>query len=355
MKKETKQSSAYRLARQRLLERVAELSAAGTNCLPGLRPLCKELGVSFMTANKAVKNLAKEGHLQIIPCKGVYIVEKPKYFNIALMMDGETDKIFINCPAVLRGILDVLDAGPFLLHILHHPHADRAKLLLRDYKLDACIWYLPEPKLYSMISDIERIVKIPVMPVIHDWDLVRESELPPCHVATDYHGIGRMRAEFMLKRGHRKIARFNAYFPPSIGSDESEGVKGFIAALKDAGVKYNSAWAVSPEDSFTGIKRLLDEGEITAAVVNGGVLNMERVFQAIDSHKNAGKIELLVDWVGPKHKELIARHPRLKIVGVNHHPVYELGAESAKAVAGYLEKGIPLKSMKIKGEIISNQ
>ena len=100
--------STHNLARQRLLAMIEELSAAGVTRLPGVRQLCGDLGVSFMTANKVVKRLALEGRIQSVPSKGNYIVDGPRRYNLGLLMGHVNDPTFLGSPEAMEGMMHVL-------------------------------------------------------------------------------------------------------------------------------------------------------------------------------------------------------------------------------------------------------
>ena len=225
--------------------------------------------------------------------------------------------------------------GAVNVRVLQVP-PERAAALARERMLDACLWYLPEPAVLPKVREAMEGMDIPALPVLDTWASVWESDLPACHVATDFRGLGRSRAEFLLRRGHRKVARLNATFYPYRG-DEGESYQGFAAALGG----YDPAWSVAPGEVAAKIPRLLDQGEVTAAVVNGGERQMRAALQAVDKHRNAGKLELLVDYVGMSAPELAAAFPHVKIVGVLHHPAYKLGRRRGGRADGAFGDGRP--------------
>jgi len=341
----TAKDSTHNQARQRLLEMIGELSAAGIKRLPGVRQLCGDLGVSFMTVNKVVKRLALEGRIESVPSKGNYIVDGPRRYNLGLFIGHDNDPTFLSSPEVMEGILHVLARKRCFIRVLQAA-PERAAALARERTLDGCLWYLPENSVLSQVRAALAAMDIPALPIMDSWSCLWESDLPFCHVATDYFGLGRARAEFLLRRGHRKIARFNSNIYPYRG-DEGEGFQGFVSIIPG----YNPDWSVPPGGDAK-IAALLDQGEVTAAVVNGGEPQMRAVLQTIDRHRNAGKIELLVDYVGMSVQDMAAAYPRAKVVGVLHHPGYELGVAAATALMDCLERRVPLGAVKVSCEIM---
>ena len=347
MKHLTKKATAHGQARQQLLKRMEELAAAGETCLPGLRELSREFGVSLMTVNKAVRRLAMEGRLQRLPRKGNFIVDAPKYLNIGVILCNPPDLSFLRSPAVLQGMLEVFDRASCFVRILQFATPERLAGVFREHALDACVWYLPDAILLPKLNRALTHFRPPALVVGEAWADRADAALPPFHVATDYPAIGRLRAEYLLKRGHRKIAHFNiGPFEPNLEHDS------FVATLAGNGVTFDPAWAVKPEDAFARIPQLLDEGRITAAVVNGGSVQMEAVLQAVNGHPSGGRLELLLDYVGPLLPEMIARHPRVKVAGVNMYAERKLGVTAAQTLLGHLLLGRPMKPVKIPSVII---
>ena len=343
-------TTAYGIARRRLLERISELSKAGHRRIPGLRELCKDLDVSFMTANKVVQSLAKEGRLQIIPRKGNFIVDAPRRFEVAVAIVGSTSCTFLKDPLVLRGVLDAFDKLHCFLRILHLPEPAKAKSFLADYKIDACLWYLPEPDCFDDLKTLSSDLSIPLIPVVQSLGSASFAELPPLSFVVDYSAVGRARANFLLERGHRKIARLNCDDFKAPDKPPLE-YSGFVSAISASGLVYDRALSVAPDLAFTRIPEILDRGLATAAVVNGGELQMQRVFQIVDGHENAGNLELLVDNIGSYLPKLAAEFPNVKIAGVNSTPGYRLGFAAAKALSSFLLEGRQISSLKVPSEI----
>jgi DNA-binding LacI/PurR family transcriptional regulator len=143
----------------------------------------------------------------------------------------------------------------------------------------------------------------------------------------------------MLKRGHRKIA---VYAKPG-----SEAQLGFEDALADAGIAPDSSLIVEEGDIFASLQRILDAGEATALISNGGASHMEKVLLALESRPRGKELELLLDYTGPSLPGLLAKHPSLNVVGVNRYPSDEIGRIAGKALLDKLLRGAPLKSAKL--------
>jgi DNA-binding LacI/PurR family transcriptional regulator len=297
-----------------------------------------------------LKRLAMEGRIHSVPRKGSFIVDAPRHLNIGIAMGDAADFTFIKSPDVLKGVISVTEPRGCYLRILQIAKVERARKIFEDYKLDACLWYLPDPPYFAKIAELAASIEIPLLPVIQSWASVPESELPPWHVASDTRGVGRRRVEFLFERGHRKIGRLNTTVFPSHGN-EGEEYEEFAATLgRLAGQAYKPGWSVGNDQIETGVPRVLEEGEITAATVNGGENQLLRTLKALSGHPLGSKLELLVDYVGSNTFDIIARHPELRISGVNMHPTCELGRRAAETLLAVLD-GAPEASCKVPAEI----
>lgn len=338
-----KRTAPHILARRRLLERMRKQAAAGDRRLPGERLLCKEIGVGAVTLRKALKQLSSEGRILSVPRKGNFIGEVPEHLNIGVVIGDGSTVSFIHEPRVLAGCLETLSGYCVYLRMVQLRAPERAPAVFNEYGLDGCIWPMPDSSFFGKAGEAAAKAGMPVVPVALYQYRMDEASLPQTFVSVDYYGSGRLRTEFMLKRGHRKIACFC--------SPGSALYEGFIAAISSSGATHKPQWAMEPDEIFAKVPAILDEGEATAMVVNGGPEKMEKVFQALDGHPAGKDIELLVDYVGPSLPALLARHPGLKVAGVNHYPKKELGAAAAKSLMGNLQDGLPLVPVKLLSKI----
>lgn len=348
MKTYSEKGTAHDKTRQRLLTRMEELLAVGETCLPGLREMSQEFGVSLMTVNKAVCRLAMEGRIQRVPRKGNFILKSDRTLNLGIVLCKPPDLSFVRSPAVLQGMLEVFDRATCYVRILHLASPERLDDACRKHALDACVWYLPDPGRLPKLNKVLKHFGKPVLVVGEAWDETPDIALPPFYVATDYQAIGRNRAEYLIKRGHRHIAYFNEG-----SSAQNLEHNSSLATLAVNGIATNPLWTISSEEATTRIPQLLDEGRITAAIVKGGTEALETVFQVINNHPAGGRLELLVDYVGPSLEKTMAQHPRVKVVGVNVHPNRKLGVVAAQTLLDHLLLGKAANSTKVSSFIVA--
>lgn len=337
------------IARKRLLRLLEGQEKAGCDGLPGLRELCGILGVSLMTVRKVVQELAAEGRIRIVPNKGHFLVRSPRQLEIGILCESNVSGMMVKNLPVLRGLLDVLDQANCLVRFVFSPKLERLHSIFAGYDFAGCFWFLPELPLFKQVRQTIRLADFPVVPVIQRWAMAHEKQLPPHAVVSDHYAAGYLRANYLLRRGHRKIARLNVNYYPERG-DEGEEFLGFQAALSRCGDTYSPDWSISPDKIDERLPELLACGEVTAAVVNGGLRQMSNVFQILGQLPHGDQLELLPDDVGSGLVDLIGQYPHLSVVGVNFAPDYALGATAGRRLLRHLREGEELDLLKVSPE-----
>lgn len=339
MLKTGKKPPAHIYARQQLLNRMAALSASGTNSLPPERELCAEFGVSLNTVKKAIRQLTIEGRLASVARKGHFIRAVTPETNIGIVIGESNVSTFLGEPDVFGDISDVLNRRNCYMHLIRLVKPHEAPDVLKQYKFDGCIWYLPHTLLFPKISKIIASCKIPIVVPIMSYTPADEAKLPPNHFTHDFPAIGRVRAEYLLKRGHRDIVHCVAF--------DTGTCDGFLTALRNAGVTHNPDWDLPKlEDIQTRLPSILDAGDATAIICEGGSDKIEAVLRILDGHPWSRNGELLVDFIGGAFAELRERYPGVKITAVNFYPHKEIGRGAAEALVDAVKDGIPIQSAK---------
>ena len=336
-------------ANQLLASYMRVLAESGKHKLPGLRNLAQELGVSHMTVSKAIKRLAMENRILIVPGKGNYIVDSSSfYYNIGLIVCCERDPSFIRASNVLKGILEALEDRCCHLRVLQPSSLERAGKLVMERKIDACIWFAPMPQ------DMKRLAKISkeslgVPSVVVMEELIKDFQAcpePPV-VSADFFKSGYARAESLLKLGHRRIGVLNMR-PDEFGQAPD---KGFDAAMADYGAPWKPSWKVIQSDSPVKLCQFLDTQELTAVIVNGGSLDMNAAFEAASEHPGSSRLDAVVDYVADL-APMLRRTPRINAIAINRHPGAKLGAAAAWMLMERLENGRLIASALISEEIV---
>ncbi|MFA6293349.1 MAG: GntR family transcriptional regulator [Victivallales bacterium] len=346
MLKNGKRTPPHIFARQRLLDRISSLSAKGVNRLPPERELCDEFGVSLNTVKKAIRQLIIEGRIVSVLRRGHFIRAVAAETNIGIVIGEGSVSTFLQEPDVMSAILDVLARRNCLVRIIQLREPKAAPHVFSQYKIDGCIWYMPHTSLYLAISKIMKNCSVPIVVPIMTYKPAEAAKLPRNHFTNDFTAVGRVRAEYLLKRGHRNIVY--------CASNSTGTYEGFAAALGKAGVVQNPGWNIPKiEDIPERLSRILESGEVTAIISDGGRTRLEAVFRVLDGHPWGGKGELLVDFIGGGFAELRGKYPKVKVSAVNFYPHQEIGTAAAEAIADAVKEGRPIQSAKFASQVRS--
>lgn len=330
-------------ARQQLLKLIASLSAKGISRLPPERELCTELGVSLKTVKKAIRHLTVEGRLTSSLRKGHFIRAVSAAINIGIIIGEGTVSAHIAEPRVLGGIMDVLERRRCYMRLLQLSKPLEAPNIFNLYKIDGCIWYLPHTTLYPKISKVIQSCNIPiVVPIVHYNPL--SLKLPKNYFVNDFTAIGRHRTEYLLKRGHRKIIY--------CGNTDTQVYTGFMETLCDAGVPHKPEWDFSDMKEIPErLPKVLDKGEVTAVVSDGGRDRIEALFHVLARHPWNGTGDLLIDFIGGGYYKLREKYPSVRVTAVNAYPSDEIGRCAAEVLVDAIEGGIPVRSTGLVSQI----
>ncbi len=333
-------------ARQQLLSRITTSAVSGERRLPSERTLSEEFGVSLCTMQKVVRQLIREGRIFSVPRTGNFISAVPAAPNIGIIVGEGAVSTFLCSPIVLRGILEVLDTVNCFVRIIQLRKPEEALDMLRLHMIDGCVWYLPHPSLFPLISRIVKTSRIPIVVPVETFTPYEASQLPPHHFIPDFNMIGRIRAEHLLRRGHRRIA--------FCGATDTDAYKGFITALEEMGLTHNTDWNLTDiEDIPKRLAHILETGEITALISHGGFNRLETLFQTLNSRADCGKLELLVDSTGPSLSDLLASYPRVKVVAVSYSNGRQIGRAAAEVLVAAVTRGTSIQSARFASEIQS--
>ena len=344
MNNESKRLAPHIVARKLLLEKIKQLMDQGVSQLPGTRALCAELDVSHITLMRVLKQLSKENRIFSMPRKGLFINLEANYLNIGTVL-GDGNAVFcLYDVGILNGITEVVQNEPVYLRGVQLREPERAPHVLGEYGLDGCIWYMPGRELIQRSSDAIARSSVPIVSIVsHSYTAEEGQFMPSARVESDFFGIGRLRVEFMIARGHRKIACFTA--PPSLVQE------GFMAAISSFGAEHRPSWQIHPDDIAIKMPKILDEGEATAMVIDGGLTSMSKIFDIINAHPRGKSLELVIDYTGPNIWDVLKKHRGINVVAVNYYPRRELGAAAAKSILAHLREGRPLAPIKILSRI----
>lgn len=336
------------LAREQLLIKMAKLTAVGNSCLPPERELCEEIGLSLGTVKKALKGLVSEGRVLCVPRKGNFISAFAPTPNIGIVVGSgvAAPVTFLRSPEVMRGILEVLEGYNCCVRLIQLRKPETAPQIFKLYQIAACVWYMPDPSIFTRISEAMELSSIPIAVNFLTYKKSDESMFPRNSFYFDFREIGKARAAHLLAAGHTKIV-----FCGDCGSHSHEGHN---LALAGAGIKMNPKWDIQKiEDIPDKLSKILNSNEVTAIVSHGGINRLDMLFRTLERHPNGDKVQLMVDYIGLPLKDLMANHPKVKVAWISHSMDVDTGQAAAKAIVKALQYGVPMHSESFTSKIFT--
>ena len=205
--------SKYDVVQRKIRERI--LCGELTGTLPGVKQLALEYDVNFMTVNKAINHLEKENLVYRIPRKGTYVRQQK---NI-LFAYHDPDVNFMEAPffaPVVGAIQKILaESNCFMIYENIYGKSETALAALAK-RIDGMIMIVGDEFL--------RPAQFYEKPCVRVLGMSGEKKRFD-HITYDNTLIGKLAAEYLLKKGHRKLAY--------VGMMESEFPSGIFCGTDD--------------------------------------------------------------------------------------------------------------------------
>ncbi len=186
--------SKYDVVQRKIRERI--LCGELTGTLPGVKQLALEYDVNFMTVNKAINHLEKENLVYRIPRKGTYVRQQK---NI-LFAYHDPDVNFMEAPffaPVVGAIQKILaESNCFMIYENIYGKSETALAALAK-RIDGMIMIVGDEFL--------RPAQFYEKPCVRVLGMSGEKKRFD-HITYDNTLIGKLAAEYLLKKGHRKLA-----------------------------------------------------------------------------------------------------------------------------------------------------
>ncbi|MDD5597435.1 MAG: GntR family transcriptional regulator [Victivallaceae bacterium] len=261
------------------------INSKGGETIPSENELCKMCKVSRPTVRKVIKEYIAQGALQAKQGKGVFvnpnavlnlnIPEDKKRLVGIINRDGKSDYYNYGNGMLYTSVFSrLLNKGIFVTDLKHEFSFDTAISLINKIGLSGIIWMFPDAESFDLIAEIERQgVPVVTLGACENENFNR--------ITIDYRHAGYLAAEYLIKKGHKKIA-FVGYREKR--SFISQYLAGFRAAHDKHGIRFDSSLIVNMfDDIFSKVSDFLkDDTEVTAffAVDYCAI----PVFQALESH-----------------------------------------------------------------------
>jgi hypothetical protein len=157
--------------------------------------------------------------------------------------------------------------------------------VFRRHALDGVIWFDPPEKDLPRLAESDELARSVV--ILPGGASLARNPLKANFIANDNVAIGRIRADFLLRRGLSKIAYFGA---------EGETLDAFFSLLSEAGRPFDEKLLFrTPSELLTRLPGLLERGRVDGLVSDGPVERYDALFEVLRDVAPAKRPLLLVD------------------------------------------------------------
>ncbi len=334
MKKVTKKTPLHINIRQKLLDYIYG-EGVRKDKLPSERDLALDLKVSRSTLRKAISQLTREEIIINHPRSGNYIsgIRPPRRIGI-INTEGEFAALIPNS-ITLSGELKTLGEAGCLPSFLYLGEITEQELM--KHNMDAIIWNDPPASAIPLILNIIEKRKLPL--VVLSLMFSTEAEELWRHikkniVSLDYNAVGDMRAEYFISRGCKKVIYLGNH-------KDAPTLKKFKSAFNSAGNKFKEEWHIMDVfDIPEKLPPLLDSGERTGIISNGGAARQENLFRILQEHPEPEKFILYLDYINGI-EDLLLLYPRVKVSVFNTFPYFEMGKAAAETLIKQFDNALP--------------
>ena len=319
-----------------------------------IRMIAKLAGVSSATVSKVIngkdQNISEDTRRRILE-----IVEREGYIpngiakslrikntkTIGLIVPDVTNLFFAE---VAKGIEDAAAKRGYSLILCNTDNKDSKERMylkiLQEKKVDGLIITASHSKLGDQLDS----VSIPVVLIDRDVDTPKSVG----RITVDNIKGGRMAAEKLIDSGCRSIVHITAGLE---NKPSAERYKGFVEALRDAGIKFNKSGLhtgyFTVETGYEGIVRLSKVMEFDGVFCG----NDHIAIGALQALRELGK--MIPDDVSVVGFDDIALskyiHPPLTTI---RQPIYKLGESAVMVLLGMIEGGTTEESVVLQPELI---
>ena len=156
-------------------------------------------------------------------------------------------------------------------------------------------------------------------------------------MSLDNRHMGKERADFMVKRGHKNVAY--------IGSFSYAEYSGLAGYLRSAGIPFTAECCIDDRTKVAAdLPELIYLHKITGIIAEGGVERSEILFKTLAAMPEHSQPELLVRNHGTL-LELRQKYPNVKIAGIGNMDKFNIGVIAADMLANHLKSGKKMTSI----------
>jgi len=312
--------------------------------LPPNRVMCERCGVSYLTYCKALRRLVLDGSVRSYPRKGYCVLpalHRPR--KVGLLQGDGGDSPFLYMAHDLAEAIRQLSEADFMLQLLQARTMAKLPGQALLHNVSGLYWHCPPRKARPVIKELNERGALPlVIAGLHDpLDADDALRFPGNYVEADLQQLGRLRAEFFISRGHRRVAYAGntPWFAEHIGLGP---------ALREAGIPFGPEDCVAAGDDVSGrLGALLAKGGFTGLSVDGDLAHDEAVLAAVAAQEAVKRPGLLFRLGASQLRSLIPKHPGVKLLGVERQDFGSVVEVATGMLLRNLAEGTPMSPRKL--------
>lgn len=297
---------------------------AGTDRLPPLRDISRDLGVSIYLIRKNLNAMQREGILQSRNRIGMFLTpQKFQRQTIGIVFNPEWANPYIDFPDIYAGVVSSLAQRYYLIRNLSFKKLSDLPKLVKSLGLSGIVWIDQSANNLPVLMDrISLKHRIPLVLCGENLFLTRLFDKTTNTVSQDWEELAKLRADYFVSRGSRQVI----YFAVNLAS-----LKLFRAELARYGIILPDELVISqPDELRTRLPELIRKYTVDGILVDGGQGFYEPLFDFL--HRHPGFKPLISIQDNPLVHYLLQQYSGIELsfqFESRHEFYYRLGERAA--------------------------
>ncbi|MBE6370916.1 MAG: LacI family transcriptional regulator [Lentisphaerae bacterium] len=278
---------------------------AGTDRLPPLRDISRDLGVSIYLIRKHLDAMQREGILQTRNRIGMFLTpQQSQRQTVGIVFNPEWANPYIDFPDIYAGVISSLAQRFYLIRTLSFKKLSDLPKLVRSLGLTGIVWIdktaVNLPVLMDRIS-----VKhgIPLVLCGQNLFLTRPFGKTTNTVSLDWEKLAKLRADYFVAHGCRHIVYFAVNSP---------SLKLFRAELAKYGIELPDEMVISRADELgPRLSALRRKYPVDGILVDGLAGFYENLFAFLHQHPDIRPLLSIED--NPQVRNQLQLYPDIEI------------------------------------------
>ncbi len=313
--------------------------------LPELK-LCERLSASRGSVRKALDELRAGGYISTVKRRN-YVTKSRRKPEIGILMDCYKSAPYLPETSVLVALLREMDNAGFHGRLLVPPDLKNIPSLVEQYNLEGLIWFEPPESSHAAIAEMAKRDNLSICCIIYNAELPGSSPIKTNYVTMDRSSLGKMRAQYFLSKGHRKVVSVT-----SGGSTE----EAFGSEMAANGAKQLLKWRLDTPAQITESLQGLIEDEHISAISSVGGHRLETLFKTLAGMEDNRERDL--DIVLPdtlETRRLMAFHPDVGVSKLLDFGMAHYGAEAMRMLVRQISEDNDQEPVFVKPSLVDPQ